>query len=454
MLAPTHSIFGLFLTLILLAVFGVKEGLHWTILVVAIIGSLMPDLDMPKSFIGRLFFFISNPLERKFGHRTITHSLIGWFLASLMFAALASALFFGLNYFSLSASVANWIDIPLQSRHGHLLRIIAAFSIGYLSHLILDMFNPRGIQLFWPNCGRDVIPGNVRFRPATGSKSEIGVFVFLLILLIPAFPISNYGTLTTLRWLLATPEAVIEEVKSSQTQTFVEFEGVFQQSREPVSDTAEVLDVQNKKLLIWYDDHLYTLSDELTADITSLKSRAIKTQTPIHSKHGTFTHQPVEKLLAPLTDQDLISGTVILPDGLKLDIPLTVTDIAPITQVQNKLILTFATKAQLQELRVDDAFLQHQKDLRHRLATLTQTHKNLTAQRNALTNTDSDLTELGKEILGSHKENLTQRQDALQFRLSSTEQAIDELTTELSSEPMTFSGDVWIRKLAPKGVSQ
>ena len=54
MLAPTHSIFGLFLTLILLAVFGVKEGLHWTILVVAIIGSLMPDLDMPKSFIGQI----------------------------------------------------------------------------------------------------------------------------------------------------------------------------------------------------------------------------------------------------------------------------------------------------------------------------------------------------------------------------------------------------------------
>ena len=56
MLAPTHSVFGIFLTLIILAVFGIQWSLHWTILLVAILGAIMPDIDHPKSVIGNLSF--------------------------------------------------------------------------------------------------------------------------------------------------------------------------------------------------------------------------------------------------------------------------------------------------------------------------------------------------------------------------------------------------------------
>jgi inner membrane protein len=86
MLAPTHSAFGVFLTLIILAVFGIQWGLHWTIILCAILGSILPDIDHPKSVIGRIFKFISVPLERRYEHRTITHSLIGWAIASAIFA--------------------------------------------------------------------------------------------------------------------------------------------------------------------------------------------------------------------------------------------------------------------------------------------------------------------------------------------------------------------------------
>jgi inner membrane protein len=88
MLAPTHSVFGMFMTLIILAVFGVQMSLHWSILLVAVLGALMPDIDIPKSFIGKIFWFISIPLERKFGHRTITHSLLGWVIATIIFSVI------------------------------------------------------------------------------------------------------------------------------------------------------------------------------------------------------------------------------------------------------------------------------------------------------------------------------------------------------------------------------
>ena len=39
--------------------------------------SLLPDIDLPPAKIGRLFWFVSVPLERRFGHRTLTHSALG-----------------------------------------------------------------------------------------------------------------------------------------------------------------------------------------------------------------------------------------------------------------------------------------------------------------------------------------------------------------------------------------
>ena len=54
----------------------------------AAVASLLPDIDLPPARIGRLFGFVSGPLERRFGHRTLTHSA----LVLLAVAALAAPL--------------------------------------------------------------------------------------------------------------------------------------------------------------------------------------------------------------------------------------------------------------------------------------------------------------------------------------------------------------------------
>ena len=43
---------------------------------VAIIASLLPDLDSKASYIGRFAPHTSDWLERQFGHRSFTHSLL------------------------------------------------------------------------------------------------------------------------------------------------------------------------------------------------------------------------------------------------------------------------------------------------------------------------------------------------------------------------------------------
>lgn len=171
MLAPTHSVFGLFITLIILAAFGIQISLHWTVMVVAVIGAILPDIDHPKSLIGKLFPFISNPLERKFGHRTFTHS----FLGALVFIGLFVLFILAYNIILYGIHLAfaqPYLGLQL-SNIGLAIRWVAAFGIGFASHLCLDMFNKQGSQLLWPNTGRDVIPKNIKYRLESGSKAEL-----------------------------------------------------------------------------------------------------------------------------------------------------------------------------------------------------------------------------------------------------------------------------------------
>jgi inner membrane protein len=65
----THLAFASVLYLGGTTLFGYKPD--WIGWLLAAVASLGPDVDLPTSKIGRLFFWLSVPLERRFGHRTI-----------------------------------------------------------------------------------------------------------------------------------------------------------------------------------------------------------------------------------------------------------------------------------------------------------------------------------------------------------------------------------------------
>jgi len=70
----THVAFASVLYLGGATLFGYRpDAISWALAAVA---SVLPDVDLPPARIGRLFWFISAPLERRFGHRTLTHSLL------------------------------------------------------------------------------------------------------------------------------------------------------------------------------------------------------------------------------------------------------------------------------------------------------------------------------------------------------------------------------------------
>ena len=152
--------------------FGYKPD--WISWALAVVASGLPDIDLPPAKIGRLFWFISVPLEQRFGHRTLTHSAV----MLLAVAALAAPLW--------------WIN-PLY---------FWAVVGGYWSHLWLDMLNIRGIDLFWPSALRVVTPGNRNWRLEVGSKGEMILLSALLVAATALVPLSQIGFRDGLQRLL------------------------------------------------------------------------------------------------------------------------------------------------------------------------------------------------------------------------------------------------------------
>lgn len=93
----------------------------------AMVGGLLPDIDHPKSAIGRQLPWLSHPLSAIFGHRGFTHSL-------LAIVIMLGALF--LFTASGEGSQLRWLVVPL--------------CVGYLSHIVGDSFTPSGVPLFYP----------------------------------------------------------------------------------------------------------------------------------------------------------------------------------------------------------------------------------------------------------------------------------------------------------------
>lgn len=92
---------------------------------IAMASSLLPDIESPDSFIGRKLPIISHGNKLVFGHRQVFHSLIG-----------------ALAFFLISLILVKGFHLPIN--------YAMAVFIGYLSHLVLDSFNPAGVPWLWP----------------------------------------------------------------------------------------------------------------------------------------------------------------------------------------------------------------------------------------------------------------------------------------------------------------
>lgn len=114
-----------------------------------VVGALLPDICHSGSKIGRTFRISSKIVNKLFGHRSFTHSLLFLFLVAILLDAL----------------------VPYRS-------VTIGILLGMASHFILDMGTKKGVKLFFP------IKMQIRFPLTikTGSKAEKIIFAGLCML--------------------------------------------------------------------------------------------------------------------------------------------------------------------------------------------------------------------------------------------------------------------------------
>lgn len=165
MMALTHGAIGVVSFAGLSALFG--GAITPAALGAAAVGSWLPDVDTPNSKAGMCVYPLAAWLEKRFGHRTITHSATGVFLFALLISPL------------LIWAISRPIFVPLL--------------LGYVFHLLGDAATKAGVPLAWPRRERFVFPGNSQWRLTTGSGAEWGVLCVVFVLALVTLPVSQLG---------------------------------------------------------------------------------------------------------------------------------------------------------------------------------------------------------------------------------------------------------------------
>lgn len=198
MTTPNHVAGGIVITGVFSSFVGFNILESIPAIATVIVASIFPDIDHPSSLIGKTLLPISKFLNKRFGHRTLTHSLLGFLIFTCLFA------------------ISNNYLFP-----SHQLTTIAA--IAYASHIILDMMTKAGVILFYPFLKNPcVMPGQPQMRFKTGDlRTETMIFSFFTLMGIFLYPLMSNGFWTQYNRTFGTPAHLVSEFQKSDNLLLV-----------------------------------------------------------------------------------------------------------------------------------------------------------------------------------------------------------------------------------------
>ena len=285
MTAPTHIAFGLLTVAGSFSFFSLPLHRNLPAVACAIIGSVLPDIDSPRSYIGRVLPFASIPIEQQWGHRTITHSLLCLLALSFMI----------------------WPLLIWQPA------CYAAVILGYMSHIVADCATKSGVPLFYPHSAACVFPGSAKYRIKTGSMGEGYLLIGLLFMLLIFLPILHMGGIwQSFRYLMATPSAAYADYRSADTETILTFEGRWRHTREHIRGEGVILDARPTVFWIIVNGQVQTCGEH--GAILPDKVRVRETDRPIKIQMLRLKDKTWEQLVNQLPENSFVSGQLKASD--------------------------------------------------------------------------------------------------------------------------------------------
>jgi len=284
--------FSLFIYLLLMTPTGI--ALSWTNAVTATLASLLPDLDTQSSTIGKNLRFISRPLEARFGHRTITHSLV--FVAGLFVVLLP---------------LAWWREDAYY-----------CFCVGYATHPLLDSMTVNGVRLFYPIAGHKcVFPMDVnhphRYRVQTGSRSDLLLGVTFALVSLPAYLVAQEGYERFVRITQGSIESAVRDYNdmSRTHRVFADIRAHNLLTKASLNGRFELLGSVDEQTLVFreQDGRVRTLGMEYRSDFAADRAIAERGEPVVTNVHAIDLSGQRLRELERLLDPDpgaLLFGTL------------------------------------------------------------------------------------------------------------------------------------------------
>jgi inner membrane protein len=268
------------------------------LIVIAAVASLMPDMDTSTSPAGRIFFFVARYLERRFPHRSCTHSLVASFIVGIA---------------SYTIAIAGNISINLAH----------AFNLGYFFGYFADVFTPSGCEIFWPSRIRGVWPGNRNHRLKTNSPMEYVVMTVLVFLLVMSIKInSSGGILTNFNKIVASPTGVTRIYNESGATNLIiaRVKGVRSSDRSRISGDYTIIQAKGESFIVQSKSgEIYKIGTEPDAQIITESVVADIGRAAITSIESKSLED--EQLSVVLTPYDRNNAFVFVSGQLSTDGP-------------------------------------------------------------------------------------------------------------------------------------
>ena len=318
MTAPNHLAGGVIFTGLFCSFFSVNIFASPLFITATIIGSLLPDIDHTKSWIGKSVFPLAKWLSRNYGHRTITHSI-----------------FFLLGVYLLS------IFVEKNFREDFSVSTILLFAI--LSHLIFDMVTVAGIPLFYPFYKNPcVLPANPDMRIRSGNIRQEGIILFIFCFL--SFFMQDLfvnGFWSTVNNNFNDVKHQIKEYKKSSYALKINYDYNIYQNH--YKGTGELIQATENELFILDDGKILTLKkDEQGLKVSVLKTT--KTKNKIFENTIEINNLRESEINKLLQNKFIAAGTIYTNFGTALkDNPL---EIKKKFQLENKYNINFVSHVQ------------------------------------------------------------------------------------------------------------
>ena len=238
MRAPTHIAGGIVFTGSLCSLYDINLFFSYQYVLCCVVCSVIPDIDNTRSWIGKMIYPIAKLINRRFGHRTITHSFL--------FVGFVWSFFYSLHYFNVIQDY-NFTKIAL-------------FAV--LSHIIIDMLTLAGVPFLYPFLKNScVIPGNPNYRFETGDfKSEIVVTSICLGLCITMQPLFTNGFWTSYNRTFGTIKHVHRENNNTDFYTLCDYSYIDNQVT--YEGTAIVIESQTNEITLFDNKRTFVLNSD------------------------------------------------------------------------------------------------------------------------------------------------------------------------------------------------